>query len=68
MDETTTVGVASPSCGGPGILEPKARESGVPYELVIAIVNLPGPTLLILADWVGLGIPVAKGPWPDDQE
>lgn len=61
------MGVASPSCAGPGMLEPKARDTGDPYELVIAMVNLSGPTLLILAGCVGLGGSVARGPWPDDQ-
>lgn len=42
-------------------------DTGDPYELVIAIVNLPGPTLLTLADLVGRGAVVANGPWPDDQ-
>lgn len=51
-----TVGWGFPSGFGPGSLEPKAKDKGTPYKLVMAIVKLSGLPLYTAGVEVGMGV------------
>lgn len=59
-----TVASGFPSGFGPGSLEPKAKDKGASYKLVMAIVKLSGLPLYTAGVEVGMG--VGKGVWLGD--